>query len=282
MPVLLECGHWKAAKRQRMLGPHRNAGLELVYVRNGSAAWDYGGRVVRVESGQISFTWPWQWHGAANHVVPASEIFWLILPLEPRRGGKPRPRLHRSLGLMRGEAAGIVKILEGQREQVIPVSPLVGRIFPRVVESLRGSGNRLTFASRAHILAMLAELRLCAGSAPVNSPVSAKSAVRNFLQQLRNRLDENWTLEEMASACRMGRTHFGRWMKEMTGDSPVQYLNRQRVARARELLAAGRMSPTEAAFACGFQSSQYFATVFRMYTGLSPRDVCPRRKTGCG
>lgn len=274
MSVSLECGHWKATKRHRVLALHQNAGLELVYVRNGSVAWDYNGHEVKVEAGCISFTWPWQWHGAANELVPASEIFWLILPLEPHGRRRIRPRLHGALGLLPGEARALANALERQKKPVIPASPLIKRLFPDIVESLLNSQRRLTFLSRALILAMLAEFRSGAGSGLAAPPSPSKTTVRNFLCQLEQRLDMAWSLEGMASACGMGRTHFCRWVKELTGDTPVQYLNRLRVARARELLESGRMSPTEAGFACGFQSSQYFATVFRMYTGLAPRQAC--------
>jgi AraC-like DNA-binding protein len=52
------------------------------------------------------------------------------------------------------------------------------------------------------------------------------------------------------------------------------------VARAAELLRTTRRSVTDIAFDVGFSSSQYFATVFRRYTTLSPAEYRhpPRRK----
>ena len=50
---------------------------------------------------------------------------------------------------------------------------------------------------------------------------------------------------------------------DFTVTRPIQFLNRCRLESAARLLRAGDMrSVTDIAFACGFNSSQYFATVF--------------------
>jgi AraC family L-rhamnose operon regulatory protein RhaS len=56
----------------------------------------------------------------------------------------------------------------------------------------------------------------------------------------------------------------------LTGDTPITYLNRLRVRHADQLLKTTDHSITDIAFECGFQSSQYFATVYRQFTGKNP------------
>ena len=77
----------------------------------------------------------------------------------------------------------------------------------------------------------------------------------------------------MARACGLGRSRFALLFKAVSGDSPIQYLNRVRVTRARSLLCSSNATITEIAFACGFSSSQYFSTVFRQFYGEAPREV---------
>ena len=52
--------------------------------------------------------------------------------------------------------------------------------------------------------------------------------------------------------------------------SPVVYLNRFRVNRARGLLESSDETVTEVALAVGFASSGYFSTVFRREVGVTP------------
>ena len=76
----------------------------------------------------------------------------------------------------------------------------------------------------------------------------------------------------MSQTAGLGRTRLSQLIKERTGDSPIMYLNRLRIRKAQELLRETRQSITEIAFACGFQSSQYFARTFKHLTGKTPRD----------
>ncbi|WOO42358.1 AraC family transcriptional regulator [Rubellicoccus peritrichatus] len=55
-----------------------------------------------------------------------------------------------------------------------------------------------------------------------------------------------------------------------TGQSPVDYITRQRINAAEKLLKNSKLSVSDIAFKCGFNSSQYFSRTFRRYNGLSP------------
>jgi AraC family L-rhamnose operon regulatory protein RhaS len=95
--------------------------------------------------------------------------------------------------------------------------------------------------------------------------------VRLFLEALHRRIDEPWTLESMAEACGIGRSQFSTLCHKTINLTPMTYLNDLRMEHAASLLGKNPlMSVTEIAFRCGFQSSQYFARVFRMKYGASP------------
>jgi AraC family L-rhamnose operon regulatory protein RhaS len=96
------------------------------------------------------------------------------------------------------------------------------------------------------------------------------ATVRQFIKELEIRATEFWTLDTMAAECSLTRTQFAARFTELTGDTPLTYLNRLRIRTAEKLLATSGRSITDIAFACGFQSSQYFSTVFRQFTGNRP------------
>lgn len=53
-------------------------------------------------------------------------------------------------------------------------------------------------------------------------------------------------------------------------ESPIHYLNRIRIERAREMLSSKMFSLDEIASACGFQNVYYFNRVFKKFTGIPP------------
>jgi len=82
----------------------------------------------------------------------------------------------------------------------------------------------------------------------------------------------------MAAQCGLSRTQFSAYCKELTGLTPMQYLMRCRVEQAARMLTLHpELSITEIALACGFNSSQYFATVFRTYQGCTPSAYAARQ-----
>ncbi len=54
---------------------------------------------------------------------------------------------------------------------------------------------------------------------------------------------------------------------------PGEFILRCKVEHARRLLAEEASPITEIAFRLGFSSSQYFATVFKRYTNMTPREA---------
>ena len=74
--------------------------------------------------------------------------------------------------------------------------------------------------------------------------------------------------------------YFRRVFKGHTGLSPLAYLNRLRIDRARELLRMERyLSIEEVAGRCGFRDSFYFSTAFKKQEGIPPREFRNRADT---
>jgi AraC-like DNA-binding protein len=81
------------------------------------------------------------------------------------------------------------------------------------------------------------------------------------------------TLPEVARTCGASANHLNRILKQQTGHTFHQLLLRQRLARARDILARGEMNVTEAALDAGFNDSNYFARVFRKVHGYPPSQL---------
>jgi AraC family L-rhamnose operon regulatory protein RhaS len=92
-----------------------------------------------------------------------------------------------------------------------------------------------------------------------------------FLAALPQHAASDWDLASMAHQCGLSRSQFSQYCRQLTGMSPMQYLAHCRVEMAARLLVEQPASSiTEVAYACGFNSSQYFATVFRRAKGCAP------------
>jgi AraC family transcriptional regulator len=60
--------------------------------------------------------------------------------------------------------------------------------------------------------------------------------------------------------------------RKSTGETPHQFVLRQRLARAKAMLRAPDARVLDVAVACGFKTQQHFAQVFRDVWGVSPTE----------
>ncbi|MEX0362259.1 MAG: helix-turn-helix transcriptional regulator, partial [Allomuricauda sp.] len=77
-------------------------------------------------------------------------------------------------------------------------------------------------------------------------------------------------VDELAELVNFSTAYFKSWFKQHFGAPPKAYINRLKIERAKEELLKSN-SITEVAYNLGFSTSQYFATTFKKYTGMSPK-----------
>ena len=98
-----------------------------------------------------------------------------------------------------------------------------------------------------------------------------QASLRCVLEHLQAHLDQELPVTAMATVAQLSPSHFSRLFKRSTGLSPHQYLLRQRIERARELLADPGRRIADVSYELGFPSQSHFTTVFRTLVGVTPR-----------
>ena len=76
--------------------------------------------------------------------------------------------------------------------------------------------------------------------------------------------------EDIAKSMHMSYSKFRKIFKEYTGFAPSQYIQEVKITLAKEMLTNTTMSIKEIAFELGYDNSDYFFTVFRKMTGITP------------
>jgi transcriptional regulator GlxA family with amidase domain len=77
-------------------------------------------------------------------------------------------------------------------------------------------------------------------------------------------------LEAPAHRAGMSLRNFVRRFKQATGDSPLAYLQKLRIAAAKRLLESNHRSMQEISDAVGYQDVAFFRALFHRHTGVSP------------
>lgn len=118
---------------------------------------------------------------------------------------------------------------------------------------------------------------LCGAQAPVLCSLAmfsgAFSNVAQVLRIMQSDYAEKLDVEKLADKARMSVSAFHRAFKEITSDSPIQYLKKIRLAKARDLMVQESMKAYIAADRVGYESASQFSREFKRHFGQSPADM---------
>ena len=80
------------------------------------------------------------------------------------------------------------------------------------------------------------------------------------------------SVDDIAEEVGISRVHLHRKMKELTGQTPHDFIRNIRLKQAANLLTTQNMNITEVMYACGFNNPASFSTIFKKFYGMSPRE----------
>src|ERR1700687_587631 len=96
--------------------------------------------------------------------------------------------------------------------------------------------------------------------------------LRRIKELVHVKMEDDLSLDEMAQSVRLSTAHFGRMFRKSTGETPHQFVLRQRSERAKAMLRSPDARVLDVAVACGFKTQQHFAQVFRDVCRVSPTE----------
>jgi AraC family transcriptional regulator, transcriptional activator FtrA len=148
-----------------------------------------------------------------------------------------------------GSAAGIDLMIEIVRRDFGPDA--ANSVARRLVMPAHRTGSQAQFLARP-------VLPLGDGAIPA------------LLDRIRSDLPADWTIARMAAAVGMSRRTFERRFGEATGQGPGEWLVRERIEAAKDLLVRGSGSMEVIAQAVGFGSAHALRHHFRSLVSLTP------------
>jgi signal transduction histidine kinase/DNA-binding response OmpR family regulator/ligand-binding sensor domain-containing protein len=107
--------------------------------------------------------------------------------------------------------------------------------------------------------------------------IKVKSPNEKLLERVMAVINKNidnseLSVDMIADEVGISRVHLHRKMKELTNQTPHDFIRNIRLKQAANLLANQHQNVTEVMYACGFNNSASFSTMFKNMYGVSPRE----------
>ena len=254
LPWLQLFGIQNSEKAGEPLPRHIHPGcMEIVFLLKGFQIYEAEGHLFRLTGYDIFVTCADEPHSSGNFPERISDLMWFQLRLSrlPQAfHGQKASRLADALqGLprtFRGNA-----VLESQLREsffcLASADPIT-----------RGLGQELFIGCLYRLILLSRQPK----------PLQADQ-ISEAIVYIHEHIHEHIALEDAAASCGLSLSRFKSKFKEETGTTPRTFINYAKVAGARELLKQG-LSVTEVSSRLAFDTPNYFATLFRKYTGMTP------------
>ena len=101
--------------------------------------------------------------------------------------------------------------------------------------------------------------------------------VRSVVARVQSYIADNFanpdiSLHSIADYAHFNAPYLSKLYKKETGENYLEYLTRLRMEKARQLLRTTPMRTAEVGNAVGYPNPQYFTTLFRKTTGMTPME----------
>lgn len=266
---LLQLGRYNHTAAGLSLAEHSHGqAIEICFLIKGRQSYRVGGQGYNLRGGDVFLAFPGEVHGSGDQPEEKGILYWMILSTLPG----PRPLL----GLPPKDAQALLQALLGIRPRHFKGSPRMKAsldAFTRLYHAPQGPLSSCAMANQ--VIAFLLEVVSCAAQ---GSPRNQVRDLLSVFDHIHQNLGEELTVPGLARMCGLSTARFKVRFREQAGVPPGEFIQRERVRAAQHRLSSGRYSVTEVAMDLGFSSSQYFATVFKRFTGSSPSSWLDQEK----
>ena len=84
--------------------------------------------------------------------------------------------------------------------------------------------------------------------------------------------EKDLTIEKLSKMFRYKNTYFTKAFKKFMGETPIYYLNRLRISKAKELMKNEKLSLDEISSIVGYNNSSSFTEAFKRIIGILPKE----------
>lgn len=100
---------------------------------------------------------------------------------------------------------------------------------------------------------------------------STSDSLKQVILLLKNKLKEKINLSEIARQAGLSQATLYRLFKNELGISPLEFIMKERIKIAKQLLKDRKLYIKNAAFESGFDDCNYFIRAFKHYEGITPK-----------
>lgn len=181
--------------------------------------------------------------------------------------------VHELLSQTKFEAhQSVVSITSGMA--VLDIDDQVTDVLHRILETLRSKQDALILGSQLK-RELLYRILQTAGGHIIKELIAHPRlrAIYTLCEHLQEHYREQFTVDALAHHVSMSLSAFHLHFKQVTQQSPLQYIKNIRLHKAKQLIEFGQFNLIEVAQSVGYVSASQFSREYKKIFGFSPKDT---------
>ena len=261
IPEVPMLGRYNFTHAHQGLVEHAHPGaMEICYLAKGTQIYRVGRRDFVLRGGDVFVTFPGEEHSTGEAPQEKGVLYWIhfILPSKPAR----------FLNCPPSDARQLATQLMAIPHRHFSGDPLLRALLDEIMAATCRKNDPL---QRIFLDVKLVEFLLKVLECSRRNPKAGLSnGINGLLHHIDAQIEGPLTVADLAARMELSVSRFKARFKQEIGIPPAEYVLRRKISEAKRLLVRPGATVTEVAFRLDFSSSQYFATVFKRYTGKSP------------
>lgn len=240
---------------------HENA-FEITMCTKGALSFSSTASNYKISGGDVFITSPNEIHSTDEVPLSLGEVYWFQLETKDPS---------RFLFLETAAAQELIAALNGMASHVVKINTKESEYLIQAFNFARTESNPYVVASFINLFLYMLIL------ASAKTKFQLTPDIGRSLNYIMDHLTWELSLDELAAKCLLSTSQYKQKFKKQVGISPRNFINQQKIELAKSMLLEGK-SITDTAMSLGFNTSSYFATVFKRYTFYSPTDFLTNQK----
>ncbi|MBR8535873.1 helix-turn-helix transcriptional regulator [Carboxylicivirga sediminis] len=260
---VLVLGHYNYKRAKENLETHVHSGIiEICFFEKGTQHYIIGQDNYHLKGGDLLITHPNEPHGTSSYPEEKGSLYWMLIRI-PEKNDK-------LLNLSPSNSQILIERLLNVKSRHFKSLPGIKNILSSIFQAYAKTDEPLKMVEiNSYILTFLLKV-IHSGEDQENEQMSDEIVF--VCEFIKDHIEEDFELEKLASIIHLSLSRFKHRFKEESGVPPKEFILRQKIEKAKQLLLTYRMPINEIAFTLGFTSSSYFATVFKRFTRQTPTE----------
>ncbi|NLD49961.1 MAG: AraC family transcriptional regulator [Clostridiaceae bacterium] len=249
--------------------PNRHEFFEMVYIKRGNAVFEISGVPANIGPNDIIIIKPDQPHKFIVKSESGCEFIVLNFKFENRFDSRfSGLSLEEFINFVSGKDSGaFISLKVSQKNDIIT---LLNRIL-KEKESPEIGSEFLNYLLILELFVLISRaLKMEWENSIKNKSPKLKELISVSVNYINNNFERDISLKDIARYVFLSSSYFTRAFKEEIGISPINYLLKVRVERAKELLTDTDLKVSDIALSVGFSNQQRFNDIFKKYVKLTP------------